>query len=126
MIYVLEVHNKNTNIYAYVAQYDEGALYLTSGAFIAKRFDTFDEVRNEYQRLVSAPVVVDEMTGRQALPSLLWAAVEITCGNVADATLTISILEISDVDFPAMKVNRIVNHTVQLSETDGKASVTVE
>lgn len=126
MIYVLEVHNKTTGKYSYLTCDEEvGYPYFAPGMFTAVRFNTFDEVRNHYQQMVSAPIA-GAGSQKESLPCDLRLAAEIDGRTTVEATLTISILEITDVALPEMKVSRVVNHTVSLVEKDGKASVTVE
>lgn len=123
MIYVIEILNKDTGEYSYVHR--DVDLYCASSIFTAVRYESFEEARNEYQRLLSAPnVLLDDNT--QSLPILMRTVAKIDGVNATEATLTVSILENDCSDWPSMKVNRIVNHTVHLSERNGVASVKVD
>lgn len=126
MIYVIEIENKTTGKYKYLAFDDHSGGYpwFPEGMWSAARMKTFDEARNEYQRMVSASKVTTTR-GEVYLPSDLRAASGINGTTVQDALITVSILEVSGDTWPELKVERVVSHTIQLHEGDDVVSVQV-
>lgn len=126
-MFVIETCNNSAkDAYTYVHHdvQSGGYPHLMSGMFTATRFKTFDEARNEYQRMITAPLA-KMSDGSLDLPSLLRSAGGINGITVTDATVTTSILEVSGCTWPTLKVERLVQHTLVLHEDKHNASVQI-
>lgn len=126
-MFVIEIHNeKAKDQYTYI-HYDEqsgGYPYVSCGMFTAVRFKTFDEARNEYQRMITANL--SKMSdGSLDLPYLLRSAGGINGVGNNDAKITTSILEVSGCTWPTLKVERLVQHTLVLHEDKFNASIQI-
>lgn len=126
MIYVIEIQNKTTGKYKYLAfdNHSGGYPWFPEGMWSAARMKTFDEARNEYQRMVSAPVVMMS-DGNPDLPTNLRSAADINGITVQDALITVSIIEVLGDTWTDLKAERVVSHTLQLHEDKTTATIKV-
>lgn len=126
-MFVIEIcNNAAKDVYTYVHHDAQsgGYPYVTSGMFTATRFKTFDEARNEYQRMVTASLT-KMSDGTLSLPTLLRSAGGINGIGNNNATITTSILEISGVTWPTIKVERLVQHVLVLHEDRHNATIQI-
>lgn len=125
-MYVIEIQNKTTNKYKYLAfdQQSGGYPWFPEGMWSAARMKTFDEARNEYQRMISAPVHVMS-DGHPNLPTDVRSAAGINGIAVQDAVITVSIIEVLGDTWTDLKAERVVSHTLQLHEDKTTATIKV-
>lgn len=126
-MYVIEVRKKGIEIAAAYIHHDAqsgGYPYWSSNMYTAARFKTFEEARNEYQRMITAPVV--KMSDNSLdLPGLLRSAGGINGIAVTDATVVTSIFELTGCTWDTLKVERLVQHTLVLHEDKHNASIQI-
>ena len=127
-MFVIELVVDGTNVCKYMHHHADplhGLPHFTVGMFTATRFFSFDEVRGEYQRMVSAPTV-KVPNAVDILPATLRHASGINGSSINEAVVTCSIVEVSGENWPEIRGNRIVSHTLRLIENEAGASVTIE
>lgn len=126
-MFVIELRNNGAkDVYTYVHHDAQsgGYPYVSVGMFTATRFKTFEEARNEYQRMVTS-TLVKMGDGSLTLPMLVRSAGEINGITKTDATVTTSILEVSGATWPTIKAERLVQHVLVLHEDKYNASIQI-
>lgn len=127
-MYVIELFNekfKEQHRYVAYDAHSGGYPFWTSSMFTTARYKTFEEVRSEYQRMITAPLT-KMSDGSLDLPYMLRGAGGITGQDgKTNATITVSILEVTGDTWPTLKAERLVQHTLVLHEDKYNASIQI-